>query len=246
MKSIKIVFIGILVAVIFYSCGKEGGCFSRDGKQISENKLLAPFDTVVANDAFEIVLKQSQQYSIEMIAGENLIPNIGATVENNSLILSNNNRCDWMKPKTSKIKLIISAPQFRRVKLTNSCFLRSEDTLRGEDFGLVLMDKVQDVDLTLKVNTFYYWNNPPCGGKVMLRGYCQEIKIWNWALISIDTREMECQKALVYSNSIGDIHVRPSDFLDCTILHRGNVYYYGTPSFIDLKDEGEGELLKGD
>lgn len=235
-----------VVIIILSSCGKEGGCLKSAGKETSIYRTLTSFDSIVAEDAFEIVLHQDSQYSATITGGENLIPNIGLTVSDNTLYLSNNNKCDWMKPRHNKIRLNISFATLRKMTVRSSCKIRTDNAISGEEFGMVLMDKVQDVDLQLDVNTFFYWNNPPCGGEMRLSGQCKNLKIWNWALIAIDAKNLEAQNVLVYSNSIGDISVKASEYLDCSIMHRGDVIYYGNPAQIVLHDEGEGELIKGD
>lgn len=246
MKSKFVLFLMGTIFLLLGACSKESSCLKRAGKETSETRMLAPFDSIVVDDSFQIILHQDTFYSVTITAGENLIPNIGLTVSDNTLHLSNNNKCEWFKPRQNKIRLTITFVTLCKMTARNSCVIRSDNTITGNEFGIVLMDKVQDVDLQLDVNTFFYWNNPPCGGKMQLSGHCKNLKIWNRALIAINAKNLEAQNVLVYSNSIGDISVKASENLDCSIMHLGDVIYYGNPVQIVLHDEGEGELIKGD
>lgn len=246
MKINSLLFVAVLAYFLTSCGGHELDCVKSSGKETQMFRTLENFDTIDIQDAFDITLHQDTACYAIVLGAENIISNIGLTIVNNTLFVTDENSCGWMKPRKNKVHIQIAFANLSRLYVRRTCTIRSDNAITGNELGLILMDKVQDIDLQLNLNTFYYWNMPPCGGRLNLSGNCSNLKIWNWALIGIDTRQLYSEQAFIYSESIGDIHVRSNSYLYCSISNRGNVYYYGHPASVELVDEGEGELIQAD
>ena len=108
-----------------------------------------------------------------------------------------------------------------------------------------MASKLNEAVLQLNCTTFYYWNNHPCGGKLTLSGTVQNLRIWNFALMSVEAKDLTAYDALVENSSQGDCEVTVTGKLEYSIKNSGNIYLHGHPPQIVLKEKtSTGELIQ--
>ncbi len=249
MTKRHIIFISALVfLILLISCKKDASvyCFLNAGKQTSFNVMLDDFDTIRINDMFEVHLKQDSFYSIEVFGYEAMINAVSFDINNANLSLDNSMKCRWTKPQKNKVKIIITYQDINQIILEKTCVIRSINPISGDKTGFILKDKLQDIHLELDLNHFYFWNQSPCGGEIVLEGRADKFMFWSTALLRVDASQLNASTVIMETNSRADSYVRATNTLECRIRHLGNVYYYGNPNEIILKIEGEGQLIKAD
>ena len=199
-------------------------------KEITHRYLqLASFDQIELNDAFEVFLSEANNASAEIIGYENIIGHIDLKVENNILSIANNKNVKWLSPGKNKIMIYINSPPLKKIVAAEGCNIQTLTPITSEEFGLILTGKANEATLELGVNTFYYWNNIPCGGKLTLSGKAETLKIWNFALMSVDAKSLTSKNAIVENSSAGDCEVNVLNKLEYSIKGKGNIHLYGTP-----------------
>ena len=227
----------VLSIVLYTSCKKKD--------VVSHNLPFEQnFDTLVFNDPFEVELIQDSLNKIEIIGYEPFVSNVETTYMNNTLTVSKRPGMAWLFPKKNKIHLKIHLNHISRIVANETCYIRSEGPLTGNELGLILKSKLNQADLNVQCNTFYFWNNFPCGGKLNLKGSCQELKLWNYALMQIDATSLICGNARVENSSKGDIRFQCNDSLFYKIKGEGNLHLYGfPPNIYNLGSDGSGNLI---
>jgi len=234
MKNKIIAF--LILATSFISCSKENEI------RVKSEKLSA-FNRVVLNDNFTIILEEDSIYSIE-ITGYQDIEDIIFMISDSTLSIDNTKRFKWMKPRKNKIELKIKALEFREVTANEACYITNEKPLKSNHFGIVFNGKANEANLKLANNTFYYWNNFPCGGKLTLNGTTEVVKLWNYALVSIDAKNLEANYGIVENSSQGDIDLKINTRLEYGIYGIGNINLYNTPqSLINKGETNKGRLI---
>ncbi len=207
-------------------------------------KSLEEFDTVTFNSSFEVFLIQGTENKIKIEGAERIIDNIDFTIKNNTLTLKNSFKHGWLHPSKNKIKVYLTVNQLSRINANETCKIQSINTLIGTEIGLVFTSKLNEATLDLNCNTFYYWNNFPCGGKVTLSGTTNELKIWNVALMAVDAQNLVSNYVLVNNASKGDCKFTCHQTLDYSITGEGNIYVSGNPSSIIKSGESStGKLI---
>ena len=83
------------------------------------------------------------------------------------------------------------------VMASGGCDIKTSNPITSNEFGLVLMGKVNHANLELDCNNFYYWNNFPCGGNLTLYGKTNILDLWNFAIMSIDAKNLIAQNAKI-------------------------------------------------
>tara|TARA_R110002049_G_scaffold200299_1_gene370965 strand:- start:4666 stop:5379 length:714 start_codon:yes stop_codon:yes gene_type:complete len=221
MKNFLLVF-----SCVFglYSCSKE--------KITSKLVQLSPFVEVEVNDTFTIELEEDSLFYIEVVGDEKLIDKVEYKIESEKLVLSNSKRFKWMQPTKNKTRIIIHSLPLSKVVASESCFITTNNPITSQEFGLVLGSKLNEAELELNCDVFYFWNNFPCGGTLELTGRTRDVKLWTDALFAVDARNLEASYGNIVNSSKGNIAVRVNDKLDYSIQNEGDINLYGNPTEI--------------
>ncbi len=223
--------------LIFLSC-------SKDDERESRIVKLSAFEEIEVNDFFDIYLIEDSCFSIEIIAHEDIIDNISYSITDSTLELDNSSSMSWLNPKDNKVDLYIHSKPLKKVFLNETCHLQTQTPITSNSFGLIMKSKTNQATLTLDCNNFYYWNDFPCGGKLTLDGETESLKLWNFAILSVDAKYLIAKTAIVENNSQGDCTVNVSEKLTYSITNKGNICVYGDPSqIIEKETSSSGRLI---
>jgi hypothetical protein len=222
MKPLLILF---SILSLFISCKKED---SETNRIIN----LEPFEQIKINDAFEVFITEGNDYSIEIVGDEKDIEYVNGIVENNTLTLENPRKIKWISPKNNTIKIYVTSPPLKRITASGGCNIKTLTAITSVDFGLILTGKSSQANLELNGNRFYYWNNFPTGGKLTLSGKTEILNIWNYAIMSVDAKNLISKHAIVENSSQGDCEVTVINKLEYRINEKGNIHAYGEPTEI--------------
>jgi hypothetical protein len=210
----------------------------------SIEKSLIEFDTISLQSVFEVYLTQGTENSIRLEGAEKIIEDIDVKIEKNTLSLENKFKGNWIHPKNNKVKVYITTNGLARINSYETCNIKTTNTLLGNEIGLVMTSKLNEATLDLNCNSFYFWNNFPCGGKVVLTGTTYELKLWNYALMSVDASGLVSSVATIDNFSKGDCSVNCLQKIMYSIRGTGNIYLQGNPpEMIKMEESSTGKLI---
>lgn len=233
-KYIVLIVLGLFLA----SCNKE------EKKAVTDSRQLDAFHSIELNDVFEVGLVEDSVFFIEIIGAPNMIEGVEAYVQDSVLYLDRKNGNRWYRPQSNEVQVIIHAKPLRLVTANKTCHVGTVTPITSFEFGLIFKDKASQGDLELNCNSFYFWNQDPCGGLLKLRGNASFLKLWNHAIMTVDGSDLISDYALVENDSKGDCTVNVSSQLDYRIKASGNINVYGNPSTINvLEESGEGQVV---
>jgi hypothetical protein len=235
-------YIVLLVAgIMLVSCEDDGS------REASVYKTTLPFDIIELNSVFEVYLVQDTLHALEIVGDEDVVKHVTFQVEGGTLSVQNNSTAKWVNPAHNSLRLYLHSDLFHEIRPNETCSIRSVNAIGGDFFQIVMgsRPKLTEIDLTLDCDTFYYWNNFQCGGKVTLRGSTKYLEIYSFALVSVDALDLTTKYAIVKNNSKGDCEVTVSEQLSYAIRGRGNIYLHGSPAKI-IRDEvtSSGRLIE--
>jgi hypothetical protein len=159
------------------------------------------------------------------------------------LKLSGYNPTQFLHPREGNLQVYIHVDSLVLVNIYESCSIVTENTLTGDEIGIISKARMLEADIDVNCRVFYYWNNPT-GVKMKIRGQTQELKIWNAGLSTIDARDVQSPYVLASNGSQGHITVNPGQFLEYSLTNIGNIYYYGNPQLIHKTITGNGKLIQ--
>ncbi|TNE54555.1 MAG: DUF2807 domain-containing protein [Bacteroidetes bacterium] len=234
MKQLLIIFIACLV---LFSCEKRNRIIQQ---QIEVND----FRELNLESHFDVELIQGQQCKVLIEAPEKLLPKVEISQEGKQLTCKRGDKMSWVSPKNNDIKLIITVDSLELIRAKESCVINSKNQLRGTSLGVIFASKLNEAHLNIQYESFYYWNNFPCGGVLELQGNCSLLSIWNYALMQVQAEQLNCATALIQNSSKGDCHIRASEAIKYHIFGEGNIHLYGNPgTIIQEANSGKGELI---
>jgi len=230
-------YILVIISVLLISCTKEE-------ERRTEYVKLDYFKKIVVNSTFDIFLTEDTCFNIEIEAHKNVIKNITYKITDSILIIDNTKSLKWLSPKNNQINIYIHSRYLGEVELNQTCHLQTLNPIKSESFGLILKSKTNQATLDLDCNSFYYWNNFPCGGKLTLSGQVNKLKIWNYAILTVDAKSLIAKHAIVENNAQTDCTVNVTESINYSIRNSGNIHLFGKPNSI-VKEEvnSSGKLI---
>jgi hypothetical protein len=211
---------------------------------VSIQHELLEFDTVTFNSVFEVTLKQDTFNQLKIEGADKIVKDIAFDITNGHLTLKNNYKGNWVHPKNNKIKIFLTTNGLSRINANETCNIQSINTLTGGEIGLVMTSKLNEATLKVNCNSFYYWNNFPCGGKITLSGIANELKLWNVALMQVDAAELVCNIARIENASKGACKINCIQKLVYSITGEGNIYASGHPAeIVPMEISSSGQLI---
>lgn len=208
------------------------------------NVALEEFDTLTLNSVFNVELIQGTTNSISIEGAEKIIEKVDFNIENNTLTLLNNFKGNWIYPKKNKITVKLTVNNLSRINANETCNIRTLNTLTGNEIGLVMTSKLNEATFAVDCNSFYFWNNFPCGGKINLSGTTNELKLWNVALMSVDAKNLVSNVVSIENSSKGDCRINCIQKLTYSIKGEGNIYLSGDPTeLLKIEETSTGKLI---
>lgn len=203
------------------------------------------FNQVQLKNPFNVFIKEGNSYSIEIVGDENFIQDVDLKIENNTLSIENKRKGRWRTPRRNNIKVYITAPPLKTIEATDGSSIQTLSPITSAEFGLILKGKANEANLELAGNVFYYWNSFPAGGKLTLTGKTEVLKIWNFAIMSVDAKNLIAKEAIVENHSKGDCEVTVLNKLEYSIRGEGNIQLYGKPlEIIGNNVSSSGQLIQ--
>ncbi len=225
-KSQLLTVLLIAVGVLFSFCNKN------KFENISRQENLDPFKELVIESTFNVYLTQDTTYSIRLEGSKEFVDQVSYHIENSKLYIKMNGRNLWLHPKQNSVNVYINSDSLHIIWANETSYVTTLTPIVSPEFGIVMGGKLQEADLDLNCHTFFFWNVHPCGGKLTLHGQCNELKLWNFALMQVDASALTTGFALVDNNAKTDCEVNVTGQLDYSILGAGNIILHGNPSQI--------------
>ena len=229
----------ILFLLVLSSCEKT----TLETEEISVEENLPPFEDIVLDGVFDVYLTQKSTPSIKISGHKDHIKNIRFTVEKNVFNIKNDTKFKWLHPENNKIKIYLGIDSIKKITAKETCYIETVGPIKADEIGVIFKGKLNQAQLELDCNTFYYWNDFPCGGKLTLTGKTKYLKLWNFALMSVDASNLNSNHVLIHNGSKGICKVRAKDAIEYSINGDGDIYLYGTPKLIPGEVTSSGKLI---
>jgi hypothetical protein len=244
MKNIAI---GFFILSLF-SCRKENrtDCFKGNGKETMQSRTVEAFKEIHVLDNFEVEVIQSAEQRIEVQCGEHVIDNIGTTVKDSILTISNNNHCNFVRGYKRVFTVRIFTPRIVYILndgvgaiLVNENFTQDSISVKINSSG----------DFRLRGSYRIIKTVTNGNGDMYVSGKTDQIFVFTNGTNYVNTKELIVKSyMLVHTLTLGDCYVNADGTrqLDCTFQGKGNIYYSGKPGNIyEVREPGaEGKLIQ--
>lgn len=217
----------------------------KNNKTESRYSELMPFNKIEFNSPFDVYLNEDTNYYIQISGDKDIIENIEFYIENNTLKVENSSKQIWLTPRKNKVVLNINSKPLSQVKAKQTCNIQTITPITTVEFIFIQQSKANQATLELNCQKFKYWNDFPCGGNITLSGKSDSTFIWNYAIMSVNAKNLISNNAFVENSSKGNCEVTVNNKIEYSIFGSGNIILYGKPSEIIEKNiSSSGTLIR--
>lgn len=241
---IALVFLLILP---FSACKKAENrkCFKGVGTETTKVLELPTFNKLLLKEHIQYVLIQDSTNQLIIQGGENLVNFIEWSLDGeNRLKIENKNKCSFLRKMSTKLIVEIHYTTIEDIHFEGTESLTNIGELSGNYLSLLIRDGAGSVNLNINTPLTYAdishgWGDYTFTGKTEYaeirarsNGYCN--------VLGLEVRD----SIFTSSSTAGTIKLKADGIpLRGEILTNGKILYRGTPSLIDVKITGTGELI---
>ena len=238
----------LLVGLIFISisCSKPGECIEATGSIITKDFTVADFDKIIVHQGISLVVTEGLVYKVEVQTGENLMPNIEATVTDGLLTLKNNTTCNWVRDYGNTV-VYVTAPNITELHSKTERTITSNGVLTYPILRLISMDLSDGAgtgDFNIQVNnsqTVIENNNV---SRYYILGQTNELLVNFYDGNGRFTGDnLNAKKIVVFHRGSNDMIVRPTEVISGKMVSTGNVILKNNLSIVDLKQLNQGRVI---
>jgi hypothetical protein len=132
---------------------------------IQQEIEVESFNRILVNRDITLIIKQATSQSVVIETGSNLINDVDVKVENNQLILTDNNTCNYVRD-FGITKITVGTPVLTEIRTSTQYTISSQGVLSFEDLTLVSENfnapglfTVGDFDLQVNSNNLNVLSN---------------------------------------------------------------------------------------
>jgi hypothetical protein len=241
----------ILSFLLLFSCKKEEDrtCFKSIGKENVFEITGLNLHKVNLDSKVKYVFIQDSLNKAVIIGGENLIKHIGFDYDADSVLhIKDKNKCNFLRRLDRKITVELHVSQLDLLEIKSGDSIVSRGVVKGDAVKVIIEDGASSIQMTWDVDvleTFakYGYADITYHGKT--RMFNSNITLGTQLnALGLDVS----QSVYLSSNSSQPAYVYVgTGALTGEILSNGNIYYKGTPNFVNVEEKfGKGKLVKLD
>lgn len=161
----------LLVFLGLFSCRKEvDNCFRATGEIAEEIRKIGSFQNLQVEDNLNLTWHFSDSAYVKIKSGKNLIPQITTVIKGNSLVIRNENSCNWTRSYTIPFEIDLYSPSPYLIRHEGFGKISCSDTLRSSPLTIQHY-AAGDLNLKLSVGELYVDFNSP--GECLLFGLAE-------------------------------------------------------------------------
>lgn len=219
-SALLILFFGLICTLSANADGIKG-----NGNVQTQNREVGSFDAIKINGAFTVYLSQDDDYSLKVVADENLMDIIKSNVKNDVLYITTEKSIY----KSEELKLYIGFKHLSGLKANGAISLKSDQYLRFDDLEIEI-NGASSAELELSANKLTIDNSG--ASTIKLSGKAGEFYIDISGAGSVNALDLKAQKGAVDISGAGSGKVYFEEELRVSISGIGSVKYKGEPKII--------------
>lgn len=231
----------LLIAAFFTSCKKENACdcIKRTGPIVIQKREISGFDKIIVYDNVNVLITQDSIFEVLVEAGKNLRGLITTEVSDRTLVINNNNRCNWARSYKEPLNIYIKMPVIKYITSDGTGTIKSLNTITTDTFDVQTKNSG---NIELIVNNAKIISHMHGAGDLTLHGYTNEHACDIGGTAFLRCQDLQTQYTWVHSFTTGICYVSVNNFLECQIDKIGDIYCYGNPTTVEKTLKGTGQL----
>lgn len=236
--------LSLLLVLILAGCSKDDGnaCFVGRGDESTVSQSISSFHTILIQDRCNVILVQDSQSLVEVNYGEHLINAISTTVENETLTITENTRCDFFRKTNPLPEIKVHFDQLETILFRNAGKLTNTDTLRLDSLQIDVRDCAGSISLIVNTRRVNVANHTGAAD-VEIKGKTTSISVYSASYAPVKTNELSANNANVVNNGVSDLYINARDAMYYQIYDQGNIFLSGTTNAVEWNKTGSGNVF---
>lgn len=245
LKAKHILVIGFL-SFIANSCKKENlyDCFKPTGPIEIRDKELSGFKRVEVYNKIDLYLEQGSNFQVKIEAGKHVQQNIICTIKDSVLMIENINKCNFVRSPKKKIAAYVTLPYLRSIRsggtgsvyFTNR-FVQDSLEIRVANSG----------DVHFNADLKFLSTSTHGNGNIYGEGFINYSSHYTNGTNLIDLKSVTIKDRIdINTHTVGNCYINAplNGPMKIEIWEKGDVYYKGNPTSIELTRHAKGDLIK--
>ena len=232
-----------LMLILLSSCDKDHllDCLKSSGSTASETReVTGEFNRIDVYNNPEVIITQDSINSITVEAGEHIISGITTEINNGTLTIRNENKCNWVRSYSKTIAVFVHVKKLDFIHHHGSSTISSTNRLENVTFDFNVWNS-GDINLIVHADSIYSRQHLAVGD-ITLTGESTYLYIFNKSNAFTNEKNLAAQISYVVQKGTGDCHVNISQNMTVEIHDSGNIYYSGNPQ-VSSTITGSGKLI---
>ncbi|MBL4577627.1 MAG: DUF2807 domain-containing protein [Flavobacteriales bacterium] len=240
MRSLLHIWSFLILLFLALGCSKDkNDCLKSTGEIVFEDRMVQTFKAIRVFNNVNVIVTQGSAYSVTVEAGSNLQGKITTEVVNDTLVLKNENKCNWIRSYKYDINVHVTIVDLTGIEHRGYGDITSTNTITLDN---ILFRSVGNGDIYMSIDVDYCYADIHFVGDLQLTGTADAFGLWHSGSGWIRCESLVAQSVFLDSFSSGDCFVQVSDELIATIHEVGSVHYSGSPSLVNLTVNGSGQF----
>ncbi len=227
----------LLVTVLILSSCNRIKCIEGNGNQISQNRDVNQFTFIETSGSVDLVLTQSPQHSLRIVADENIQDKIHTSVDGDKLTIDmKGNFCN-----SGTITAYINSPDFTGVDLSGASSLSNKGTLNVKDFKLDLSGSSK---VNLDMNAANVLTKSSGSSEIHLKGQAGNHDVDMSGASTVDAFDFVVGNYKIETSGASKLRINVLNELDVRSRGASDIQYRGNPAHVNNNKSGASSLKK--
>lgn len=224
-----------IIAVLLFSC--QLNSINGSGNVTTEKRNIeGNFTSIKAEKGLDIVLAQSQETEVTVVADDNLQKHITTKVLNGVLVISseyNSYRNVRMK------KVIVKMPKVDAIKISSGAHFESRNTIRSQELNL---EASSGATLNINVAAEKTSCESSSGGNMTIIGKSINLETASSSGSSLNAEKLMANNVIASASSGSNNNVYPLISLNANASSGGSINYHHVPKNLNKKSSSGGNV----
>lgn len=249
MKRIVYIVFFIISILLESSCNSENAsdCFQADGDITSELRLVEAFSKILVNEGVEMIIKEGDEYEVEVESGKNLMNEIKVEVIAGQLILTDNNSCNYFRDY-NVTKIYVTAPNITEIRSSTQFDIKSEGVLTYPDLTILSEDNKESFQTVgnfyLEINNESFrvvFNNL---SNCFISGSVNNLNVQYFSGNGrFEGENLIATNVNIYHRGSNDIIIYPIENLTGDLYGTGDLILVNNPENVEIIEHYQGKLI---
>ncbi len=229
----KTIIVSIFGGLLLVSCTNDDikNCLRTAGDDATKTVPLEQFKKLDIQSRHMVYFIQDTCSYAVLKGKSQLIDHINLSVNNETLSISDDNKCRFMKGyHTTDIYLHFDS--LEAINFNGNAELYSQDTLHFQKIVIESESDMAKVNLTVNADDLTFKIHAVLG-KMTIKGQANRAYFYCSGSNHLLFKDLICKEANILHASYGKIYTTVTEKLKATINNSGSIYCYGSPAVKD-------------